>query len=280
MITNELQNATINPPLTLNFKSAKLSAYARQIATIGSEMRSKNVEIAKILGRIKTEKAYEEDGFKSVQEFAEKTFGIAKASAYQLAAVGERFYNAESNETKAIAERFTPANLAELKGLTDEQINKAIEDGTISSASTQKQLREAAKTINPTAKPVILEKTYDGWYILVHEGKVISDSFENRVLEAVYDDIRKLTDNPDFKFKAYEPGCMVAASPQSMANVQYAKHETSKQKHDKAAKNGKAQTFTAEQVRDMMAELITKAQSGDNIRPGAMIDEIFAESNK
>lgn len=158
MESTTLQNVTIQTPATFKFKSASLNAYSRQIADIGRDMASKNFELSKILGKVKTEKAYEEDGFKSVSDYAEQTFGIKKSSAYQLATVGERFLNATTPTAKKVAGMLTPSNMAELVKMEDKDIEKAISDGKISAASTQKELRAVADA-GKEAK-VTVEKPY------------------------------------------------------------------------------------------------------------------------
>lgn len=143
---NELANVTINTPAKFNFKNAKLNEVSAKIAKVGADMSNKNREIAKLLGMVKKDKLYTEDGFKSVDEFAEKTFGIKKSIAYQLANVGERFYNVDSETAKKVAAMLPPSNLAEIAGMKDEDIQKAIDTGEIKEGTTQQKLRDIAKT--------------------------------------------------------------------------------------------------------------------------------------
>lgn len=149
---NELANVTINTTASFNFKNKKLNEISAKIAKAGADMSSKNKEIAKLLGSVKKGKLYSDDGFKSVSEYAEKTFGIAKSLAYQLANVGERFYLVDSETAKKAAALLPPSNLAEIAGMTDEAIQKAIDKGTIKAASTQKELRETAKKAKDEAE--------------------------------------------------------------------------------------------------------------------------------
>lgn len=182
---NALQNATVNSPATFTFKSAKLNAYSEQIAAIGRDMASKNVELAVILGKIKTEKAYAEDGFKSVSDYAEQTFGIKKSQAYQLANVGERFYNSDTATSKKVVNLLTPANMAEIANMSDEEIDKAIESGAISKDTTQKQLRETAKQSKGTPK-VVVDKMHDIRAVIVDpsKGGFVNRSFERMTIPA------------------------------------------------------------------------------------------------
>ena len=165
---NELANVTINTPGTFNFKNKKLNEVSAKIAKAGADMSNKNREIAKLLGMVKKDKLYTEDGFKSVDEFAEKTFGIKKSIAYQLANVGERFYNVDSETAKKVSDMLPPSNLAEIAGMKDEEIQKAMDAGEIKEGTTQQKLRDIAKTVKAskaatgesTGKPKVLP-TYE-----------------------------------------------------------------------------------------------------------------------
>lgn len=165
---NELQNVTINTPAIFNFHSKLLNDYSSQIATIGATMASSNRQIAVILAKVAelSKDSFEQDGFKGVGDYAEKTFGIAKAMTSQLVKVGKRFYIAPTDTAKAVAEMFTPSNLAEVADMTDEELNAKIADGKISKGKTQKELREVAKAVKDSredsnAKPAKVQTAYD-----------------------------------------------------------------------------------------------------------------------
>lgn len=257
METN-IQNITTHAPATFNFKSPSLNAYSRQIAEIGAEMASKNIQIAKILGKIWTEEAYKEDGFTSVQEYAEKTFGIKKASAYQLANVGKRFYNSESETARKVADMLPPANLAELKNMSDEDIAKEVEAGNITPDTTQKQLREIASK-HKEVKSATVEKTYDGTIKFVVGTSVTVKPFSNWVLDTILEQTAKANGFDRDAFKSYGPNMKVAVSAfGDIFLVTYEKHITAKQAHDKSAKNGKVAKFTQADVDRMIAEALAK----------------------
>lgn len=253
-----IQNITTHAPATFNFKSAALNAYSRQIAEIGAEMASKNIQIAKILGKIMTEEAYKEDGFTSVQEYAEKVFGIKKSSAYQLANVGKRFYNSDSEAARKVAEMLPPANLAELKNMSDEDIAKEVESGAITPYTTQKKLREIASK-HKEAKPATVEKTYDGSVKAVVGMTVKTKPFTNRVLDDILLETAGEYGFFPEAFKPYGPNMKVAVSSTGdIFLVSYEKHVTAKQAHDNAAKNGKVAKFTQADVDRMIAEALAR----------------------
>ena len=167
---NELQNATIKAPATFTFKNKKLNEVSIKIAKLGDEMAKKNVELAKLLGEVKKGELYKDDGFKSVAEYADTTFGIQKSLAYQLAKVGERFYLTESETAKRVAAMLPPSNLAELVNMKDEDIQKAMDSAEITPTTTQKTLRSVAAGVKHTKPKVLEDFTIDAE--IIHKGTV------------------------------------------------------------------------------------------------------------
>lgn len=136
-------------PVTINardFKDARLAEATSRISEIYQNAAAyadeKNREIARVLATVSSEKSYIEDGFKSVAEYANKTFGIARQNAYALATAG-KVYNDEDapEELKA----FSPYKLAEVSSVSGEKLVEAIKSGEISPKTTEKELREYAR---------------------------------------------------------------------------------------------------------------------------------------
>ena len=184
---NEIKNVTIHAPASFTFKNKKLNEISVRIAKIGEGMTSSNREIAKLLGEVKKGELFKDDGFKSVAEYAESTFGIAKSLAYQLAAVGERFYLSESETAKKVSAMLPASNLAEVRNMTDEQIEKAIESGEISATSTQKKLRDVASGVKH-AKPKVLED-YEIDVRIIRDGTIDTIHYDKSQLPSVLDDM-------------------------------------------------------------------------------------------
>ena len=165
-----------------SFKNRALAGYSRRIAELGADISAKNVEIAKILGHVLDEKCYVEDGYKSVAEYAEEVFGIKKQSAYQMANVGSKFFNSEDETAKKVSALVSPSNLAELQNVPMEEIKKAIDSGAISESSTQKSLRDFAKS---TKEPKItVETLYSGSVKSVIGSTVKNEPFAKVVLDS------------------------------------------------------------------------------------------------
>ena len=151
-MNNEMQNVTVSAMTLPEFKNAELAKAAREILKAGENMASQNVKIATVLGRVKKTRCFVQDGFKSVEQFANEVFGIGKASAYKMAQVGERFYNEPTETAQKAAAILSTSNLAEVLSMDDEQLSAAIDSGKISMNSKQKELREAAKAEKPVSE--------------------------------------------------------------------------------------------------------------------------------
>lgn len=169
------------------FKNPALNSHAIEIATAQTHMVDSVKEVAKALGAVKKEACYKEDGFKSVADFAEKTFGLKRSYAYMLANVGERFYNAESlpEPVSKLVDEMPVTNLAELVNVLDDKLETAIESGEITPATTQSDLGAIAKRLNgddkePAAKPVVLNV----YHVIATFGNQVHDFNENYLLEA------------------------------------------------------------------------------------------------
>lgn len=147
---------TINP-LTAGsvqkFKDERLNKATAQIWDIYSSVvriaDEKNRELSKILSTVKTEKSYEKDGFKSVAEYAEKTFGIKKQNAYSLASAGDVYNDEKASEA---LKAFSPSKLAEVATIDRKEVEKAVESGEISKETSQKELRTFAKSVKEKGK--------------------------------------------------------------------------------------------------------------------------------
>lgn len=163
-------------PTSFSFKSAALNEASERIAHIARDMSESRVELAKVLGNVLSTECYKEDGFKSVADYAEQTFGIKRALAYQLAKVGRRFYLNESETAQAAAAMLPFSNLAEIAKMDDNDIAAAMESGDISADSTQVELRELAKRDEPLVGNVM--PTYDFYTSLNTPAQITNKTIE------------------------------------------------------------------------------------------------------
>lgn len=155
-----ISTATSDIATTFSFKSAELNKFSESIAKIAIDSVERNIELSRIFGRILATECYKEDGFSSVADYANKTFGIEKAQAYALARVGNRFFNSDSKIAERVVKELKgkTSNLAELVNMSDSDIESALDAKTITSESTQKDLRQVAASHKPESTKVITEK--------------------------------------------------------------------------------------------------------------------------
>ena len=148
-------------PATFEFKSPALTASAEVIARNAIDMKENVKAIASELGKIMTSKSYEEDGYKSVADFAEKVFNIGRSQAYAWAEVGAKFLNADSESAKVVAS-LPLANAAVVASLTDEEVQNGVKSGKITANSTQADLKaykeevKASRPVDPKAESKVL----------------------------------------------------------------------------------------------------------------------------
>lgn len=161
----------------VQFKDMRLNEATQKIMAIYEDAKKyadqKNREIACILSDVKKEKSYEADGFKSVADYAETVFGIKRANAYALANAGTVYNNPDTPEA---VKNMTPSKVAEIATVNRAAVQKALDEGRISETSTQKELREFAKTAQPAdakaEKPKVLP---------LYAVKFIGDSSRDRL---------------------------------------------------------------------------------------------------
>ena len=169
---NEITVSNVNAISEFHFKNETLNRYSRDISVVMADaaalyadtrerIAAINTALAPLFGKVLETKCYADDGFKSVADYAEQTFGIGKASAYALANVGKKFFNTNSALAKEAREAFTTAKLAELKNVELHDIAKGMESGEISADTTLVDLREWANKHKKGADAVKVVPTYD-----------------------------------------------------------------------------------------------------------------------
>lgn len=164
---NEIILSTSNAPTKFAFKNAKLNELSAKIAEQSAAMNALYTEakdraeainkaLAPIFGELLKTKCYKDDGFKSVADFAEQTFGMGKSMAYMLARVGEQFYNDDNEYVKTARETLSTSKLAEFAGVDRTAIAKAIKDGKLTKDTSLADCREfAAAHKKPSKERVV-----------------------------------------------------------------------------------------------------------------------------
>lgn len=209
MSNNELILSTANAPAKFSFKNAKLNELSIKIAEQTANMNSVynaakegaeavNKALAPIFGELLTSKCYTEDGFKSVADYAEQTFGMGKSMAYMLARVGKEYHNEGGELTAKAVETLSTAKLAELTGVDRVAVSKAIESGELTAESSLADCREFAarhkkpgkERVVPTftlsemcsraviAENVIKEDMYEAAAKSLYDGNIVESTAE------------------------------------------------------------------------------------------------------
>ena len=167
MSNNELILSTASAPAKFSFKNAKLNEISAKIAEQAANMNSVynaakegaeavNKALAPLFGELLSSKCYTEDGFKSVADYAEQTFGMGKSMAYMLARVGKEYHNEGGELTAKAVETLSTSKLAELTGVDRVAVAKAIESGELTADSSLADCREFAAAHKKPGKEKIL----------------------------------------------------------------------------------------------------------------------------
>ena len=147
---NNIISTKFTIPVSPNFKNPELNEATARIASVlsgvGQYAMTADIEVCKILSDVSKSLCYKDDGFASVAEYAEATFGMGKSSAHAKARAGTNFYN--NPEMDEVMEALpanisgSPSKIIELLDCLPETIMEGIENGEITAESTQKDLRK------------------------------------------------------------------------------------------------------------------------------------------
>lgn len=77
--------------VTPTFKDSALQSATNQILKLGDAIRKNLFHIAWIIAEVDSRVAYERDGFNSVHEWTEQTFGFKKTMSYDLLKIGKEY---------------------------------------------------------------------------------------------------------------------------------------------------------------------------------------------
>lgn len=196
MSNNELILSTANAPAKFSFKNAKLNELSAKIAEQTANMNSVynaakegaeavNKALAPLFGELLSSKCYVDDGFKSVADYAEQTFGMGKSMAYMLARVGKEYHNEGGELTAKAVETLSTSKLAELTGVDRVAVAKAVESGELSADSSLADCRAfAAAHKKPGKERVVPTFTLHVYPQSILEGPVAENVIKEDMYEA------------------------------------------------------------------------------------------------
>lgn len=138
------------------FKSKALNTATAGLAKAFKNIESGRKDACAILAKIERNQSYKEDGFKSLAEYAE-TIGINKSLAHKMENAG-RMLISEDETIKTFANNTDFSKLAILSSADEKDVKKAIENGSLTSESTQAEVKEIKANMKTEGKDKVLSK--------------------------------------------------------------------------------------------------------------------------
>ena len=140
----ENKSLIIMPEKMPTFKSKELTTATKALYEVAENVYTTAMEgnkrICVILARVEKNKAYKEDGFKSLVDYC-GAIGFDKSKVHKMENAG-RLYDSENETVKEFASSMGYGNLAVIASASEDAIAEAVESGELSSASSQDDLRE------------------------------------------------------------------------------------------------------------------------------------------
>lgn len=133
-------------PNSFHFKSESLRNFAASVATLAIDANASAHGYRKQLCRLFASNRigdtdYTQDGFKGFKDFASKVFNLKEATAYQYMGAGT-IYNNPAFSGNPIIESLPVATVYVLAGLSQDELNSALEYGQITEDTTQQEAKD------------------------------------------------------------------------------------------------------------------------------------------
>lgn len=181
----------------------KLQNYTKQIFNQGLSIKKSFAKIAVILVKIDESKCYEQDGFESVQDYANKVLGWKQANTYAMLKVGREYLDSKTYESvlphgetdysTSQLQALLPLKsvdkakeLAEHKEISPDMTVKAIKDVvkqyTGKSSNVESESEDTQESENEASEIVDVD-----FYKVDHEVKLATDKDGNKVV--LFDDV-------------------------------------------------------------------------------------------
>lgn len=137
-----------------SLKNPELRTAARKVVKLEQTRERAAYAIAQVLYNVDLKRLYVQDGFKSIEQFANSVFGYKRATVNNMMRIAKNYMLPDGSGTvlQKDGQDFTYSKLSELLPLDAEIVKQAVEDGEITPAMTQRELREYVKNQkNPKA---------------------------------------------------------------------------------------------------------------------------------
>ena len=130
------------------FENKDLQKVTNEIQRVGVSIRQNFYKLAGLLKRVETERLYVDDGFMSVSEYAEKTFGIKKTTTYNLLKIAGSYLNntgKESNLPHNGTKDYSSSQLNVLLPLDENTVRQLANDGDIYPEMSIRDMKKVIK---------------------------------------------------------------------------------------------------------------------------------------
>ena len=198
------------------FKSKALNTATAGLAKAFKNIESGRKDACAILAKIERNQSYKEDGFKSLAEYAE-TIGINKSLAHKMENAG-RMLISEDETIKTFANNTDFSKLAILSSADEKDLKKAIEDGSLTSESTQAEVKEIKANMKAEGKDKVLSK-----YKV--KGEIGNTDFEYDAIEVeMIGRLPSISTCPQFSFLhqvAASASSLPVSSPASLPHLSF-----------------------------------------------------------
>lgn len=153
------------------FKSDALNKATAELAKCFNTANKSYKDACKVLAKLEDGKAYKEDGFSSLAEYAE-TIGLEKSAAHKMENAG-RLLLSENETIRKFAEHADYSKCTLLASEDAEEVAAAIESGDIKPESTAKEIRNWKSSRVPKDGK---EKIVPTWHIQGHAFSVTREA--------------------------------------------------------------------------------------------------------
>ena len=133
-----------------NFRNPELNRASEKIALCIGTAEKLAFGICAVLADIDRLQCFKDDDFKSVADYAEKTFGYKKSSANNMLRIGKTFTNPEHNGSTlphTTAKDFTVTQISEMLTVKPTALIEACEKERINPNMNQKEISEVDKEL-------------------------------------------------------------------------------------------------------------------------------------
>ena len=143
------------------FENKELQKVTNEIQRVGVSIRQNFYKLAGLLKRVETERLFVDDGFMSVSEYAEKTFGIKKTTTYNLIKIAGSYLGKtgkESNLPHTGTRDYSSSQLNALLPLDEDTVRQLANDGDIYPEMSVRDMKKVIKLYKEEPEAIEIEE--------------------------------------------------------------------------------------------------------------------------